>query len=442
MNAAPLPSGLYSGHAYSIINLVRLKFKGVLTRLIQLRNPWGKKEWNGAWSDNSMEWSHIPNEIKDKLNMVNCEDGDFWMSYDDFVANFEYITICHLTAESTRETFSEEKKLWNVKSFEGEWLRGFSAGGCGNSPHENLFWKNPQFVVTVRQTGTNDKQINMVISLLQNSSNQNESFFINFRIYKLKKDTVQLLSYKNVYELATQVSHPNSTYTNMREVSDHLKVDSGQYVIIPSTFKPNDATNFLLRVFTEDAVKFRAADIPTTLQKLNSPVDKDVERVFEKFTGGEDRMDAQELVNAANEVLTKDGLGWTIGLEAARSLLFLADPERSGVVSVNGFTKIMKELTLWKDKFKTFDKDLSGDIDTFELAQAFGSIGFTLSRKVQETIFRRCGGKKCRLTFEDFVHSCCKIVSLYGAFSEFSDDGVKGRIHMNLEDWLSTAVYY
>ena len=144
------------------------------------------------------------------------------------------------------------------------------------------------------------------------------------------------------------------------------------------------------------------------------------------------------------------------------------------MVSVTGFTKIMKELTVWKvriqgylrnflsvnsspfffffeDKFKSFDKDLSGDIDTFELAQAFGSIGirgffdpmsndahlncslylinadkqlyhlgFTLSRKVQETIFRRYGGKKCRLTFEDFVHSCCKIVSLYGMPISFS----------------------
>ena len=55
-----------------------------------------------------------------------------------------------------------------------------------------LFWRNPQFVVIVKQTGTNDKQINMVVSLLQNSSNQNENFYINFRIYKVKFSTCNL----------------------------------------------------------------------------------------------------------------------------------------------------------------------------------------------------------------------------------------------------------
>lgn len=55
-----LPSGLVKGHAYSVtaVRKARLR-KGLLEAclmpeklpMIRLRNPWGKTEWNGPWSD-------------------------------------------------------------------------------------------------------------------------------------------------------------------------------------------------------------------------------------------------------------------------------------------------------------------------------------------------------------------------------------------------------
>ena len=59
-----VPSGVLSGHAYSIIDVFTIKAvfenddgqeikKDV--KLLRCRNPWGKKEWNGAWSDGSDE---------------------------------------------------------------------------------------------------------------------------------------------------------------------------------------------------------------------------------------------------------------------------------------------------------------------------------------------------------------------------------------------------
>jgi len=45
--------GLVQEHAYSVLQLEDIMLNGVHHRLIKLRNPWGKTEWNGAWGDNS-----------------------------------------------------------------------------------------------------------------------------------------------------------------------------------------------------------------------------------------------------------------------------------------------------------------------------------------------------------------------------------------------------
>jgi len=47
------PAGLVAWHAYSLIEARRVSSGH---HLVQLRNPWGTKEWTGAWSDDSTEW--------------------------------------------------------------------------------------------------------------------------------------------------------------------------------------------------------------------------------------------------------------------------------------------------------------------------------------------------------------------------------------------------
>jgi len=85
-------SGLHGQHAYSILRVaVASKF-----RLVQIRNPWGKGEWTGDWSDKSAKWAEHP-EVKKAVNFQDVDDGSFWMGWEDFCANWSDVGVVDRT---------------------------------------------------------------------------------------------------------------------------------------------------------------------------------------------------------------------------------------------------------------------------------------------------------------------------------------------------------
>ena len=53
-----------------------------------MRNPWGNGEWNGDWSDSSPKWT---SQLKNKMQLSKKDDGDFYMSFNDFITY--YVTM-------------------------------------------------------------------------------------------------------------------------------------------------------------------------------------------------------------------------------------------------------------------------------------------------------------------------------------------------------------
>jgi len=45
--------GLVYGHAYAVLAANEVEGH----KLVQVRNPWGRTEWTGDWSDNSQLWN-------------------------------------------------------------------------------------------------------------------------------------------------------------------------------------------------------------------------------------------------------------------------------------------------------------------------------------------------------------------------------------------------
>lgn len=81
--------GIVPGHAYTVKGCKQ--FKNV--SLVNLRNPWGEFEWEGDWSDESSKWTkRMRRAFRPKLD---GNDGDFWMSADDFFKHFDDVSLVY-----------------------------------------------------------------------------------------------------------------------------------------------------------------------------------------------------------------------------------------------------------------------------------------------------------------------------------------------------------
>lgn len=85
--------GLISGHCYSVLDIREVKSNDGKERLIQIRNPWGHKEWTGDWSDDSNKWTE---DLRKDLKWEKKDDGIFWMNCKDFCAYYSEITVCQV----------------------------------------------------------------------------------------------------------------------------------------------------------------------------------------------------------------------------------------------------------------------------------------------------------------------------------------------------------
>lgn len=222
--------------------------------LVRIRNPWGNEaEWNGAWSDGSAEWRYVPDEEKAYLGINFEDDGEFWMSYKDFIKYFDQLEICNLSPDALD---MDNNFRWEVATFQGAWVAGESAGGCRN--HINTFASNPQFLIGLEDPdeGDADNKCTVIINLMQRGRRAMRDegldlLTVGFVVYHLKAAPDGRLD--TAFFKYNASCARSKAFINLREVCARFRLPPGNYVIVPSTFNPNEEGEFLLRVFTEKA---------------------------------------------------------------------------------------------------------------------------------------------------------------------------------------------
>ncbi|KAM4797409.1 calpain-5 [Rhinophrynus dorsalis] len=249
---ARLACGLVKGHAYAVTDVRKVRlghgllafFKSEKLDMIRMRNPWGEREWNGAWSDSSEEWKKVSKSEREKLGVTVEDDGEFWMTFEDFCKYYTDIIMCRLINTS----YLSIHKTWEESVLRGSWIRHEDplknrSGGCLNN--KSTYLQNPQFVFDVK------KPEDEVLICLQQKTKRTtrkdgkaENLAIGFEIHR-----VELNRKFRMHTLQAKVA--SSIYINSRSVFLRMEMKEGRYVIIPTTFEPGLTGEFLLRVFTD-----------------------------------------------------------------------------------------------------------------------------------------------------------------------------------------------
>ena len=108
-------------------------------------------------------------------------DGEFWMTFKDFQSYFTRVEICNLGPEYTPESRDGHMgKSWEMSSFEAEWIRNSTAGGCRN--FISSFALNPQFIVTLSDSdeGDNDGKCTVIVALMQKNRRSKRQHGVDF----------------------------------------------------------------------------------------------------------------------------------------------------------------------------------------------------------------------------------------------------------------------
>uniref|UniRef100_A0A5K3FGV6 Calpain catalytic domain-containing protein n=1 Tax=Mesocestoides corti TaxID=53468 RepID=A0A5K3FGV6_MESCO len=429
---AKLQNGLIAGHAYSVTGVEHVTYQGKQVNLVRVRNPWGNNyEWKGKWADNAPEWKLVSPEDKKRLDVTFGGDGEFWMSVEDFMTNFTKLEVCHLGHGALESDMTVRgKKRLEETFFSGEWTKNVNAGGCAN--FRDTFWTNPQFKITVTDPDPtdNDDTATLIIGLMQTNMRRKAGarfLTIGFCVYQIPPDTEGLMK-RNFFNMNRPISI--SEFTNTREVVVKLKVKPGCYLIVPSTFNPNEEAQFIIRAFTETIVKESECDDKNSFKGLSEEMLKAIKEA-EKTKNEDDFVDslfnsykdpvtksinAEQLRDILNKSTLKasctDPNGFT--LETTRSMLASMDSNLTGKMEYDEFKKLWENCQCWRDVFCQRDKDKSKNFNVTELREALMDAGFNLSGMVFTVVVQRFVTQKINaVTFEDWILCCVRLKNCF-----------------------------
>ncbi|XP_037593649.1 calpain-2 catalytic subunit [Cebus imitator] len=442
---------LVKGHAYSVTGAEEVESNGSLQKLIRIRNPWGEVEWTGRWNDNCPSWNTIDPEERERLTRRH-EDGEFWMSFGDFLRHYSRLEICNLTPDTLT---SDSYKKWKLTKMDGNWRRGSTAGGCRNYP--NTFWMNPQYLIKLEEEDEDQEDgesgCTFLVGLIQKHRRRQRKMgedmhTIGFGIYEVPEElsgqTNIHLSKK--FFLTNRARERSDTFINLREVLNRFKLPPGEYILVPSTFEPNKDGDFCVRVFSEKKADYQAVDdeIEANLEEFDieeDDIDDGFRRLFAQLAGEDAEISAFELQTILRRVLAKrqDIKSDGFSIETCKIMVDMLDSDGSGKLGLKEFYILWTKIQKYQKIYREIDVDRSGTMNSYEMRKALEEAGFKLPCQLHQVIVARFADEQLIIDFDNFVRCLVRLETLFKIFKQLDTENT-GTIELNLISWLCFSV--
>lgn len=207
--------GIIEGHAYSIMRAVEMDGQ----RLLLLKNPWGKGEWTGSWSDGSKEWTP---EWMMKLGHRFGDDGAFWISYADFLKKYQIFDRTRLFTDDWIVTHQ-----WTSLTI--PW---------------SVDYNSTKFAFTINKPASVVVVLNQLDGRYFRGLEGQYTFELSFRIHKSGEDDYIIRSHTN--------------YSMQRSVAAELDIDeAGEYLVLVKITAKRDFTALPAHTVIRDNAKDR-----------------------------------------------------------------------------------------------------------------------------------------------------------------------------------------
>nr|XP_048272250.1 calpain-13 [Myodes glareolus] len=427
-----MENGLVSQHAYTVTGAEQIWYQKGWEEIIRLWNPWGNTEWKGRWRDGSQEWEETLDPRKSQL-YENKDNGEFWMSCQDFQENFSCLFICNQIPITLDHGVTPNER-WRQMMFKNQVISGNMAGGHG---------RDTQYLFGVQEPTDGNNVVVAFTITSQSLKTEEDVFPLQFQVFKVDSQFQKFQErlppaffspFRNAAQGIDYVSKCNFTK------SFHLS--PGTYVVVPSTHRKE--VEFLLRIFLKMPDKDRNPSSSFNFRALKGSLSENGSQnsIFYRYVDQGLDIDASQLQKLLNQEFLTGSPGDTFSLDQCQSIVALMDLKVNGRLDQYEFARLWSRLIQCQHVFQNIQRSpgvlLSSDLWKVIESTDFLS-GIFIGNELLSLMTLRYSDNAGRVSFPSLVCFLIRLETMAKAFRNLSKDG-KG-VYLTEMEWMNLVMY-